>query len=776
MKRKILLILLITVILAASSALLVACTSSGGADNNTDENEQTEALDPSIPIGTSFTVKYKSMGETYGYISGETEQTIRYGETYTTAVTAVASLGYRFAYWSDGVTEATRQLEAPKASGDVVAYFELDTKELPILMINTVRNAEIKSKTEYIDGTISVFNVDDEYLLESLPMQIRGRGNYTWDSTFNRDEMYNKRPYRIKLSEQQKLAGVGKGKNRDWVLLADHCDQSLLRNNIVYTVAGAMPNILWQPSVQSVEVYLNGAYNGVYLLVEQVEVNKNKVNVSEDLTRTDIGFLVMYSNYTDLGTFESFSIEDQKFEIKNDFSDDPELAMEQWQYIQDYVYQCWEAVSIGDQDRVCELINIDSVLETYIVHEVFKNLDTGHDNFYMFKDVDGKLYFGPVWDFDQCAGNADVGVDDYTGIRGGYTQPWYAQLLEHSWFKKLLQEKWNELKPQYIDKISPTILGVAESGYNSYCRNFEKWQIFGYRINRETYVRQFTTYDEHYKYFAEFMDNRIKWLNNYWNDPAFTFDITDTFEGNGTLSSPFVISSADDFYYFTNCLLNGESFEGKYFLQSANIDMSSYQNYAGAGSSATFAGIYNGNGYTITANIRGNDGCVFPYVTGIVANVTTKGSVNNSGNAGGICRSVRAGGVVINCISYMNVSSGSNAGGITSSNQAGSVIANCFFGGQITNGNAMAPICVWYSDRYGVYICNYYIEGTPNTTERVELEREEIALSESHIKANLATILNSTRTDIFEYFYTDLDPDLLCRWTYDNEVKLVPNK
>lgn len=757
------------------SLLTVACGNTDGSKPSDSSSE--EQLDPSVPVGTVISVKYSSHSSLLGSVEGETEQTIKYGQTRTTTVTAVANPGYKFAYWSDGVTDATRENESPSEHTQLVAYFELAPYKLPMLYINTDDGKEITSKEYYVGASLSVYNSGEDNDFTNLPIQMRGRGNYTWDSAFNRrDPMYNKRPYRLKLSESKSLCGVGEGKSRDWVLLADHCDQSLLRNNIVYTAAAAMPHIYWQPDVQSVEVFLNGEYIGVYLLCEQVEVNKNKVNISEDLSKEEISYLAMFSNYTDLSNIYGFDLYGYKYEIKNDLSDFEELAIAQRDYIYDSIAECFDAIRSGDEEEVRELIDLDSLIETYFIHEVFKNLDTGHDNFYLYREPGGKLIIGPVWDFDQCAGNADEGVDDYENIRGGFTQPWYALLLEEAWFRKAVTEKWNQLKPTF-DKIPELITTTAEYGYDSYCRNFEKWQIFGYKINRETYVRQFTTYDEHYKYFAEFMTNRIKWIDSYFNDPQYSFEPGDDFEGDGTLDSPYLINSVADFMTFTHLLSTGETFSGKVFMQTADIVLTQNGNtYEGLGKNALFSGIYNGNGYSIYADIQGNDGCIFPYVDGVIINVVTKGSVNNRGNAGGIARSVRTGGAIINCISYMNIINGSNVGGIVSSNQAGSYIINCFFGGTV-NGDTAAPICVWYEYREGTYINNYYVNGTRNDTENVYLERDENGIDKNQISRLLAGYMNGYLEDIDPVILQFVRPEHVCIWNYvGSQVILVHNE
>ncbi len=710
-------------------------TSTTAPKPNTTTTLKTTAKKPNVteapPVqNTAVNVKYVVRERKMGTISGRTEQTIIYGKGSTSSVTVNANLGYKFVGWSDGLKSASRGGDAPSKDTTYEAIFQVDARELPIIMLDTSTGGDVQSKEYYIDGHISVLNTEEKYLLDRLEMQIRGRGNYTWDSTFNGDPMYNKRPYRIKLSEQQKLCGVGKGKSKNWVLLADHCDQSLLRNNIVYTFAKSMPAIYWQPSVQSVEVFLNGEYRGVYLLTEQVDVNSNKVNISEDLTSGEVAFLVMYTGYANIWSEEGFSVGGNSYEIKSDLSFGTLLASQQKSYIINCVQDCWDAVQSSSQSRVEALMDIDTVIDTYIIHELFKNLDTGWDNFYMYKNLGGKLCFGPVWEFDQCAGNADEGVDNPQGIRGGNTQPWYFALLKCGWFRKMLSQRWNNLK-ESVDGIPSLIVTTANSGYNSYCRNFEKWRIFGYKINRETYVRQLTSYKEHYEYFANFMRERIEWLDGYWNGIEFAFDGKLTLSGSGTMADPYRITSAEDFLNFTLCMLSSQTFKDKFFIQTNNIDLAGVSAYNGAGSSATFAGFYNGNGYTINVNIDGNDNSVFPYVSGTLINVITTGTISNSEMSAGIARSVRSDGAIINCASYVDITSYyGNAGGITASNQAGAVIANCFFGGSLYSYEMTGPINVWYSDRPGDFFGNVYLIPVSNTTEYVDNGQSEFAISE----------------------------------------------
>ena len=103
-----------------------------------------------------------------------------------------------------------------------------------------------------------------------LPLQIRGRGNYTWTG-------FDKKPYRLKLDKKQALMGMEKSKH--WALLA-HADDSkgFLRNAVGFQLSRLI-GLPWTPGDAPVEVVLNGDYIGLYFLTETVRVDKTRVNV-----------------------------------------------------------------------------------------------------------------------------------------------------------------------------------------------------------------------------------------------------------------------------------------------------------------------------------------------------------------------------------------------------------------------------------------------------------------------------------------------------------------
>lgn len=737
---------------------------------------------PAPPRGTDVKIKYVVNDASMGSIIGKTEQTVKYGLTTSSTVSVASKLGYRFAGWSDGSKQGTRSGECPKKDTVYTAIFEYDTMELPILSLRTDSGYPVIDKENYVSGSISILNAPDGYNFDYIPMEIRGRGNYTWGSTFNADERYNKRPYKIKLSEKKNLLGQGNGKAKIWTLIANHCDQSLLRNQTSYNFAKSLPGIIWQPSASSVEVYLNGEYIGVYMLSEQVQVNSKRIDLPEDYESSDeIAFLIHRSGYAQ---YPRFDIDGQPYEVVNDLSVDPVLAGEQLEYIRSRIEDCWNVVKYnGDKEAVASLIDLNSVVDTYIVHELFKNLDTGWDNFYMFSNVNDVLHFGPIWDFDQCAGNADVGVEDYRGIRGGIENKWYENFLRLNWFKEMVRDRWDELLPQ-IRQIPDYIHNEAKAAYNSYCRNFDRWQIFGLKINRETEViRNMHTYQEHVDYFAQWMFNRTNWMNQYLHSSDFIHEeIKLKLTGKGTAADPYKITSAADFYNLTQVMLTGETFEGKYFMQTADIDMNEISFYNGIGAPAVFAGVYNGNGYTITASIAGDAVSFFPYVTGTIMNVITAGFVRNSGITGGIARSVRIGGKIINCGSYATLSSFGNVGGIVPSNQGGGgAVIGCFFAGTIENAADIGPINCYVRGREGVFQFNYYAS---DYTSHENQQRHTVESDSSSAEPDnafrrdqmeqLAAILNANRDAISGL--SGISSTQLCSWTFQNGKLVMSHK
>lgn len=164
-------------------------------------------------------------------------------------------------------------------------------------------------------------------------------------------------------------------------------------------------------------------------------------------------------------------------------------------------------------------------------------------------------------------------------------------------------------------------------------------------------------------------------------------------EGEGTKEDPYRITSADDFVKFTENMKNNNIYKGAYFKQTANIDLSEKTGYIGIGSESEFKGIYDGQGYTITVNIESDSNkgtAVFPYTSGVIKNLGTIGSIENTaqdGGCAGIVRSIRPGGKIYNCWSTVDLKSKKDVGAIALSVNENAFMCNCYYKGNVSTIN-----------------------------------------------------------------------------------------
>ncbi len=171
----------------------------------------------------------------------------------------------------------------------------------------------------------------------------------------------------------------------------------------------------------------------------------------------------------------------------------------------------------------------------------------------------------------------------------------------------------------------------------------------------------------------------------------------DVFEGLGTAEDPYIISDAEDFKMLTdgfnasNSAIESEMYGyGKYFLQTGDIDMTAVEGYSGTvangNNKSFFAGVYNGNGYTLKVDINDTvQRSVFPYVYGVICNLKIEGSISSQASAQPV-RTLY--GSIVNCIFELDLSA-DNANGILYSNY--NLVYNVYTRGTLL-GSSVNPV------------------------------------------------------------------------------------
>lgn len=296
----------------------------------------------------------------------------------------------------------------------------------------------------------------------------------------------------------------------------------MLRNNIFLSLAEKL-ELDYTPEHHYVEVYIDQQYRGCFLLTESVETGKNRVNI--DVDKEDF-FLEFESYRIEDGVYYFTTNHDIRFALK-----EPEEPTEdQLKFYEDTINELDTVLFSGNYEELKQHFDVDSFAKLYLVNEFAKTKDFVNSsiNFYY---KDGKMYAGPVWDFDLSSGNADGYKDtkywnDLNGEMVSYLTNYCREF--NPIFNQLLKYKeFNDLYKTYFDKYSDELInifkddGFIDSTINTYGpifnRNYTKLDEggAGWVVSNLQDLLQnipFETYQENVDYLKDFLKNRYNWL------------------------------------------------------------------------------------------------------------------------------------------------------------------------------------------------------------------------------------------------------------------------
>ena len=318
---------------------------------------------------------------------------------------------------------------------------------LPVMFINTEGNVPVTEKETYLNAT---WYIDPMGLpgveglgsaQEPLSTQIKGRGNYTWTG-------FEKKPYRLKFTE--KAAPLGMPKSKHFVLLA-HADDSdgFMRNESGLTLS-RMLGMPWTPESRPVELVLNGDYRGLYFLTQNIRVDKDRVNITEqeDLATTDVdgGWLVEIDNYDSDPHVTVFENGNQDSPIWFTYKSPEELSTEQEEYLQGQMQAIDNAVystdKEGEDTPLSRLVDFDTLARYYITQEIVDDCESFHGSCYLNRNrgAEQKWQFGPVWDFGNAFNRRHT--DKFIWQEPPFHQVWIGSIYTFPAFRAKVEEIW----------------------------------------------------------------------------------------------------------------------------------------------------------------------------------------------------------------------------------------------------------------------------------------------------------------------------------------------
>lgn len=410
---------------------------------------------------------------------------------------------------------------ATLALGALLSIFQLSGQvqltNIPTIHINTVGGASVNSKTIWIPGFLTVVGGEASDVISNDTIEIRGRGNATWD--------FAKKPYRIKFKHKRHLLNM-KDDAKDWVLLANYADKTLIRNAVAFEI-GQFLGMEFTPSVKFADVYLNNAFLGNYMITDQIEAGINRVNIEKmdtiDLTEPTIsgGYLFERDGWYTKETVYFLTSRSVPFTVKEP---DPEvLQAAQKTYLSNFVQGFENKLFSPNWKDSLEgyraVLDTASFLRWYIASELTGNIDCFWSTSMYKRRNDPKIYYGPLWDYDIAFNNdkrrydiSRVRMNDLTSANGAFgNRTWMNQISTDPWFKVAVNNLWKEIIAKdvktrlqfYVDSLV-TVLDASIK------KNYERWPTINTLVYNEWY--KYPTYQEYVSVLKTYIDTRVDFL------------------------------------------------------------------------------------------------------------------------------------------------------------------------------------------------------------------------------------------------------------------------
>ena len=409
--------------------------------------------------------------------------------------------------------------------------------DMPIIMINTLGQG-IKKKKKItahmgIINNSSGINFTSDSLNEydgAIGIEVRGSSS----------QMFEKKNFTIETrtdtGSNNNVVLLDMPKENDWVLHGPYSDKSLMRNALAYKLGTTTGQ--WAPRSRFCELYINDQYQGVYVLMEKIKRDNNRLDIAklnpDEIAGDDLsGGYLLKIDRPDEGYWVS------PYKGENGFSDinisyvEPEyseMVQIQRDYIKNFITDFEDALFGTDFNNPATgyqaYIDMTSFADHFLINELSKNVDAYRLSAFFYKEKDskgGKLHMGPIWDYNLGFGNADYydgantqgwvihGIPDGDGFQPPF---WWEKLRQSPEFNIVLRDRWLELRAStynmdYIENYIDSVTTLIE---NAQQRNFQVFPILGQYIWPNSYIGN--SYANEIDFLKTWIEDRITWMDS----------------------------------------------------------------------------------------------------------------------------------------------------------------------------------------------------------------------------------------------------------------------
>ena len=392
---------------------------------------------------------------------------------------------------------------------------------LPTVVIHTQDAVDPYDKEHDLVSVVSIISNDGKDLMfKEATTRLRGNASMN----------FPKKPYRIKFDKKQNVLDAP-AKAKKWTLINNYGDKTLMRNIIAFELSKRL-GMKYTPYATAVDVMVNGEYKGCYQLCDQIEVAKNRVDITE-MAPEDIegdaltgGYLVEVDAYAYQESSWFNSNRGNPVTIKS--PDEDAITPEQKNYIRDFFNEMetllFSSSFASETEGYRTRLDLESFLQHFIVGEFSGNTDT-YWSTYMYKDRgDDQFHLGPVWDFDLAFNNDNRTYDinnltDYVyrtkGSYAGQMRSFVNRIVVNdAMAREDLKSMWADarLHRGYTEEsLLAFVDSLADVLDQSQTLNFKRWNILNSKVHQNP--KTYGSYEGEVNAVKSYISRRIEWLD-----------------------------------------------------------------------------------------------------------------------------------------------------------------------------------------------------------------------------------------------------------------------
>lgn len=437
-------------------------------------------------------------------------------------------------FFSVGINDATTNYNPVPTwfTAPVIAPVVVSTN-LPLIKINTngqniTDGTKITAQMQVIDngaGNINHINDTPNGYDGFIGIEVRGASS----------TMFDKKGYgletRDSLGDNLNVALLGMPSENDWILHGPYADKSLLRNYLTYHIGGQFGE--YTPRVRFCEVFLNDQYWGVYVLKEKIKRDANRVDIAKLNPQDTLGdeltggyiFKIDRDDGPDNGWFAQTGYGYYAYHHPNAGDLHPLQKNYLKSHVQGFENMMQTGSYVDPNIGYRNWLDVPSFIDYMMMQEITRNIDAYRLSTFMYKEKDsegGKIYGGPIWDFNLGFGNADFCDNglaqgwafQYNQSCGSPFPYFWSRLVADAGFRNDFRCRWDELRVDVLhtDTIMHFIDSMVLELNDAQTRNFNRWNILDTYVWPNAYVGQ--TYAQEIQYLKSWITTRLQWMDN----------------------------------------------------------------------------------------------------------------------------------------------------------------------------------------------------------------------------------------------------------------------